>query len=327
MTTAQRPTPTRRRQRALFFTTPSLSRNRETAMSNSILADKAMLVTLNVTAWSASAQDKEVAAEVAENHQADPEVGRYTKRLLPKEALQEVNALGRELRSVHEDLTLPWTDRQYRLLPVASYEKYQAAVQQLIEERVRARTDLIANMPRYITEAQKELGDLFEPNAYPTPQKLVDLIAVEYQFMPIPDGDHFVADLAQAEVDKIRHQIDQQNEAKLQTAMSALYKQLAQQLSQCLKQLAPPEEGKRSSPVREATLENLRRLSRLIPDKNLTGDPDLDRVCKELQAALDGVTAEQLQTSSKEYDAETRDDFAAKLESMNRRFAGYYTEE
>ena len=93
--------------RVLFYITPALKPGSETVMSNNILADKAILAALNVTGWSASAQDKDAAAEVAENHQADPDVGRYTKRLLPKEALQEVNALDRELRASHEDSPFP----------------------------------------------------------------------------------------------------------------------------------------------------------------------------------------------------------------------------
>lgn len=311
-------------QRTLFYTTPALQPGREIIMSNNILTDKAMLVALNVTGWSASAQDKDAAAEVAENHQADPEVGRYTKRLLPKEAMQEVNALGREIRASHEDLTLPWTERLYRLLPVASYEKYQEVIDQLAEERVQARSRLIANLPDYIARAKQELGDLFEPGLYPSPEQLKELIAVERSFMPIPDGNHFVADLAQAEVDKIRRQIDRQNEARLESAMSHLYQQLGRQIGQCLKQLTPPEGEERSPAVRAASLENLRKLSRLIPAKNLTDDPELNRVCKELQAALEGVDAKNLQPSSREYDAAARDKLSAQLEAMNRRFAGAY---
>lgn len=318
----RRPPPS---QKLLFYTTPSLRPGSETLMSNSILSDKAMLVALNVTGWSASAQDKDAAAEVAENHQADPEVGRYTKRLLPKEALQEVNALARELRATHEELTLPWTERLYRLLPVASYEKYQEVIDELAEARVQARTRLLQRLPEYIAQAQQELGDLFEPGLYPQPEELKELIAVEKSFMPIPDGNHFVADLAQAEVDKIRQQIDRQNEARLETAMSQLYQQLGQQIQQCLKQLTPAAEGEGRSPaVRAATLENLRRMSRLIPAKNLTNDPELNRVCQDLQAALDGVEAKNLQPSSKEYDAEAREQLSSRLDEMSRRFAGAY---
>ena len=311
-------------QKLLFYTTPSLRPGSETLMSNSLLADKAMLVALNVTGWSASAQDKDAAAEVAENHQADPEVGRYTKRLLPKEALQEVNALARELRASHEELTLPWTERLYRLLPVASYEKYQEVIDELAEARVQARTRLLQRLPEYIAQARQELGDLFEPNLYPPPEELKELIAVERTFMPIPDGNHFVADLAQAEVEKIRRQIDRQNEARLETAMSHLYQQLGQQIQQCLKQLTPAEGEGRSPAVRAATLENLRRMSQLIPAKNLTNDPELNQVCQDLQAALNGVAAKNLQPSSKEYDAVAREKLSTRLDEMSRRFAGAY---
>ena len=316
----RRPAP----QKALFYITPTLRPGRETVMSNNILADKAMLVALNVTGWSASAQDKEAAAEVAENHQADPEVGRYTKRLLPKEALQEVNALARELRASHEDLTLPWTERLYRLLPVASYEKYQEITDELAEARVQARTKLIAKLPDYIAQAKEELGDLFEPGLYPEPEKLKELIAVEKTFMPIPDGNHFVADLAQAEVDKIRQQIDRQNEARLETAMGQLYQQLGQQIRQCLRQLTPAEGEQKSPAVRAASLENLRRMSRLIPAKNLTDDPELNRICQELQSALQGLEAKNLQPSSKEYDAAAREQLSSRLDEMSRRFTGAY---
>ena len=142
--------------------------------------------------------------------------------------------------------------------------------------------------------------------------------------MPIPDGNHFVADLAQAEVDKIRKQIDHQSEARLESAMSHLYQQLGRQIGQCLKQLTPAAGEGRTPAVRAASLENLCRMSRLIPAKNLTDDPELNRVCQELQDALKGVEAKNLQPSSREYDAAARGQLSAQLEAMNRRFAGAY---
>ena len=91
------------------------------------LSEKAMLVSLHISAWGGMAFDKEVSEEVNESFSADrKEAGRYTKRLVAKQFLANVSTAHSILKRVHKVLTLPWEDDGTRILSTVGYVKYHA---------------------------------------------------------------------------------------------------------------------------------------------------------------------------------------------------------
>ena len=67
-----------------------------------MISDKAMLICLHITMWSARKFDKRVSEEVAQSHEANTNAGRYNKHLLDQaEKLEELRALAQ--RSVGTD--------------------------------------------------------------------------------------------------------------------------------------------------------------------------------------------------------------------------------
>ncbi len=293
------------------------------AQGHGLLADRAMLVSLKVTGWPGTAQDKKVAEDVAEAHNAVADVGRYSKRLLPKVATQEISALGRALREVHENLTLPWTTGSCRLLPIEQYQRYLDEINPLIEERVAARQVLLDNYNRYIAEAQLELGDLYHPEEYPSPQALGERIGAEYSFTPVPEAGHFVTDLAESELIKLRDQIERQNKAKLEVALADMYRRFSDAIAKASEKLTPDEEGKEPI-LRESVLTNLKNAAATIPGLNLKQDPELNQACEQLNQVLDGVEASHLRSKDKNFDAEKHAEVRETLETMNRKFSSYF---
>jgi hypothetical protein len=55
-------------------------------MTNQDLHTRAMLVSLRISAWSARKYDKKISLEVAANHGASADAGRYNKYLMPADA-------------------------------------------------------------------------------------------------------------------------------------------------------------------------------------------------------------------------------------------------
>ena len=47
-----------------------------------MISDKAMLICLHITMWTARKHDKRVSEEVAQSHEANTNAGRYNKHLL-----------------------------------------------------------------------------------------------------------------------------------------------------------------------------------------------------------------------------------------------------
>ena len=102
------------------------------------LGERAMLVNLSVSIWSARKHDIRISDKVAAEHGADRSMGRYAKHLIPRELLTAVNAANSALRDHHNLNTLAWGDDGTRILPAANYLGYQAHQQTLEDKFGRA---------------------------------------------------------------------------------------------------------------------------------------------------------------------------------------------
>jgi hypothetical protein len=91
-----------------------------------IITEKAMLARLKISRWGASKHDRAISEQVAVQHQADPSMGRYSKRLVARERLEEIRQIATRARHHHYENTLPWLDDGARILPAANYFDYMA---------------------------------------------------------------------------------------------------------------------------------------------------------------------------------------------------------
>ncbi len=117
------------------------------------LTHDAMLVSLRINSWSGRLYDRQASQQVAVHNDADTNAGRYNKRLLPKQAFAALAATMSNARTSHNANTLPWDDQGGRLLTVANYERYTAALDSLIERVVRERARFIEDYDDYVDQA------------------------------------------------------------------------------------------------------------------------------------------------------------------------------
>ena len=73
----------------------------------SLLSQKAVLASLNISQWSARKLDKKVTEEIRARNHAEPHAGRYNKLLIAREGLQKVQHAAGEARTFHYAMTQP----------------------------------------------------------------------------------------------------------------------------------------------------------------------------------------------------------------------------
>ena len=144
-----------------------------------------------INSWSGRLYDRQASQQVAVHNDADTSAGRYNKRLLPKQAFAALAATMSNARTSHNANTLPWDDQGGRLLTVANYERYTAALDTLIERVVRERARFIEDYDEYVDQARLDLGRLFRLEDYPGTEALQDKFAIRYRIVPVPDARHF----------------------------------------------------------------------------------------------------------------------------------------
>lgn len=95
-----------------------------------------MIVTLNVSCWTARKQDKKVSAEVEASHNAK-DAGRYNKLLIDKHHLDPLTNWAGQIRATHYKMTLPWMDNGGRLLPVPDGSDFRVDISDKEADRIR----------------------------------------------------------------------------------------------------------------------------------------------------------------------------------------------
>ncbi|MGI9498819.1 MAG: hypothetical protein ACR2P3_02175, partial [Geminicoccaceae bacterium] len=126
------------------------------------LQENAMLVHLKIEQWTATRNDKRVVEEVAEKHRTNGRnIGNFNKKLIDRDALQRLSKTINAARDDHRELTLPFDDDGYRLLPAVGYEGYCDTMRRHRARFDRERRSFVAAYPGLVHDARSQLGSLF----------------------------------------------------------------------------------------------------------------------------------------------------------------------
>ncbi|MDE0435552.1 MAG: hypothetical protein OXH92_16215 [Bryobacterales bacterium] len=204
----------------------------------------AMLVGLHIAAWSGRLYDRQASDHVAVAHEASTAAGRYNKRLLPKAAFAALTATMSEARTRHYANSLPWDDKGARLLTVANFEHYTELMDRFRERVVRQRARFIEDYDDYVDQARLDLGKLFRIEDYPSKEDLQGKFAIRYRITPVPDADHFIAQLASDDTERVKRDIESHIEEQLHGAVGDLYRRFGEAIERVSERLREDDEGK-----------------------------------------------------------------------------------
>ena len=286
------------------------------------LTHDAMLVSLRINSWSGRLYDRQASQQVAVHHDADTNAGRYNKRLLPKQAFAALAATMSNARTSHYANTLPWDDQGGRLLTVANYDRYTAALDTLVERVVRERARFIEDYDDYVDQARLDLGRLFRLEDYPGTEALQGKFAIRYRIVPVPDARHFMADLAQGETERVKRDIEQQVRTRLNDAQRDLYRRLGEAVERVGERLREDENGK-PLVFRDSLIENIRELVDVVPRLNIFADDDLAMLCREVKDKFAGIEPDALRPSGR-FDPNLRRQVKRDADALTAQFAGYF---
>ena len=291
-------------------------------MPNTHLQQKAMLVTLRLSSWYGRKTDREATADILERNNATKDRAKVIKRLISESRLRPIHAITSELRQIHYKLTMPWDDGGRRLLPVKVLERYRAEIAKLFEAREKSVSRLVKDYNATLEEAQTELGKLFYADEYPTADQIGRAFTHEYEIAPIPDGTHFVANIGEAEAERLRESIEKTIKRRTTEAATSLWERLSEAVTLVAARLSKPEGDQKR--FHASLLDTLRELSAVIPTLDINDDPKLRSVCAQVQTAINGIDPDMLRPKSKAYNAETRRRVGAHMDDIKDQMGGYF---
>lgn len=267
------------------------------------LSTKAVLVSLNISQWSARRLDKKVTQETNEAHNAVADAGRYNKLLVKKEALEPIGVAVTAARTYHIVMTQPWTDNGPRLLPSKLVIQYQTKMRQLRQEFDRVVEEFSLNYPRYVDERRRELNGMFRASDYPGTREIRDRFGFGIEMYTVPDVSDFRVAISKEYADDLRAHIEQSTHKALAKAMRDSNERILEtvgRMAERLKNFKPKHVGEDGKLVaaenrfRDSLVENVRELADLLPAFNLTDDEMLARIAKQIKSELCEYDAEIL---------------------------------
>lgn len=240
---------------------------------NNDIRGGALLVRLSISKFAPTRRDKSATSEVLVAKQASRGAAEVRKRLLPKEAVDPVLKVEREIRATHYTHTLPWDDEGLRLLPVDNWATYVDEMQALRVRWDNRVDEFIDSYEDYRQQAMADLGLLFDASDYPAAGEVRGKFIFDTMMYPLPSGDDFRLHMQDDDLDELRSKLDQRVNSAVDEARLDLYNRLAERLNRVSERLSDPDHV-----FRDSLIEGLQDLLHLIPNLNVTKDPELEEL-------------------------------------------------
>ena len=236
-------------------------------------------------------QDKILTEGVKAAKNLGHQAGRWVKQLYPKDALDTIkNIIGRA-REKHHELTLPWDDSGYRILPTTTYLEYTQAMREFRKEFEAARNEFDAKWDEWVNWAKVEHNGSFNPANYDK-AKAYRAFKFASDFNPIPEQGDFRVALQDEDVTAMKKDLDERMKETLKLAQQELWERLAAPIRAMVERLSDPDKV-----FRNTLVENLSNIVALVPKLNIAGDTTLDAFAKECSDKLLKYNADTLRES------------------------------
>ena len=208
------------------------------------------------------------------------------------------------------------------MLTVANYERYTGLLDGLRERMVRERARFIEDYDDNVDQARLDLGKLFRIEDYPSKEALHGRFGFRYRIVPVPDADHFMAQLASDDTARVKRDIESQIEERLHEAVGDLYRRLGEAVERVSERLQEGEDGK---PLifRNSMIENIRDLVDVVPRLNIFGDDRLARLCQDVKDRIAHADPDTLR-SSPQFNPNVRRQVKRDADALMEKFAGYF---
>ena len=246
-----------------------------------MLNDRALLVSLSISQWTARKLDKKATKDVADINRASTSAGRYNKSLLPlNDLLANVHQKTGVIREKFAKNTLPWGIDGTRILPSANYlqfmqdfRKEKGEWQSLVQTFLDSYEDLV-------DDAKRWLGDLYDEKDYPARDKIVEKFNMDMAILPVPTND-FRVELSSDEMTRLQEELGQRMATVQQEAMADCWHRLHKHVQHMVEKLSDPK-----GIFRDSMLDNAQETCDLLSRLNIADDPNLEAMRREVEAKL-----------------------------------------
>lgn len=258
------------------------------------ITTSAILAELNISVWTAAVVDRDASASVTTGANAISAAAQVRKNLMAGTTLRKKIAdYAAGCRTWHLRMTMPWSDKGVRLLPMSLFLDYKS------ESNTRQATfnamvdELIAEYPTLVQQQAANLGALFNAAEYPTAHEIKDKFGYKLVFSPVPEAGDFRIDINATDLEDIKRSYEESFNARLADAMRTPWEQLHRLVAGMADKLDDDAEGPNRR-YHDSFLSNAHELCAMLTHLNITKDPELETARRKLEHAIAGVDIEDI---------------------------------
>ncbi|MDF2190496.1 DUF3150 domain-containing protein [Paraflavitalea sp. CAU 1676] len=241
------------------------------------LSERALLVNIKISQWSARKYDKTVSHEIEKTHNAH-DAGRFNKNLIKEEELSAIKKVASATRTLLYDNSLPWGDNGDRLLPTSNYFEFLNQFSKYKED-FNSKVDLfIRAYPSLKEEAKARLNGMFREQDYPSHSDMKRKFSMDMTFMPISNISDFRLNVDQEEVDNIKSNIEAEIYQRISDATKNIWSRIRDAVQHMVEKLKEHD-----AVFRDSLVNNIEDLIETLPRLNFTGDRDISNVIENMK--------------------------------------------
>lgn len=258
------------------------------------ISGSAMLVELSIRNWAGRKLDKSASQKVTLDNRASTGVANVNKKLLGDCAeLGAVLKFAANARNTHYSMTMPWSDTGMRLLPSSKYFKYNEVMLALKIEYFELVEGFLNSYNWEITQAQVKLGDLFNPDEYPSVSSLQSKFGMSFTYIPLPEAGDWRLDIEAGAKEELAQHYQSYYRTQLEAAMADVNRRAQDVLVRMSERLDYGDKETKKV-FRDSLVTNVLEIVDLMDACNLTGDQTMKDNAQTLRDALMGLDADDL---------------------------------
>jgi hypothetical protein len=188
-----------------------------------------------------------------------------------------------------------------RLLPQIGLEKFMKEFNELDNDFKKLYLDFKAEYPSMVSDAAFKQGDMFDRTEYPDPDLLDTKFRMRLLVTQVPKSD-FRSSISSVIADDLTSQYEDQVKEIIERAMADASERLvlfASRISNACTEAESNDDGKvKRKKIYESTISQAKEICDTLKAFNLTNNAEIETARAQLEAALDGVSLEDLRESS-----------------------------
>lgn len=266
------------------------------------LASSAVLVSIDISVWSATKQDRGISDEVTTSKHADKNAGKYVKNLLANHPSHKAVVNYRQtIYNWLQRRTYRWNQSQ-NLLPSIDMPKFKMEFTQH-EIGFHALVDtLIAQYDSIVSDMAFKQGDMFNRNDYPPKEQVKDKCSLQLYVSEVPMND-FRCGIAQDIAEDLFTTYNKQT----QTIIDSIHQEQCDRIIDVMESISHccgfdetdvnGEVRSKRRKIYDTTIQKALDYCQSFKRFNLSNDSRLELARASLEKLLTGVNAEDIRES------------------------------